>query len=152
MKKRAQFYIMAAVILIAITFGLFTAKKTISKPEKTFGELVDNYQKEAPFAANSGNLGDFTLKFYDFAVSRDSNFEMVYLYVSQENISAFSLAKSTIFINQYNLSFSSGLLLARTDETVISAGSEQYIINTTTSGLRALFMSQKENSRNVRII
>jgi len=152
MNKKAQFYIIAAVVLIAITFGLFAEKKTISKPDRTFRELVDNYVAEAPFAANSGMLEDFTLKFYDFALSKDSNFEMMYLYISDDNVSAFSLVKSTIFINQYNLTFNRSLVFQKTNEAVVSIGTEQYAINTTSDGLKTIFISQKENSRNVKIV
>jgi len=151
MKKRAQFYILAAVILIAITFGLFTAKKTIPSPDRSFDLLVGNYVKEAPFAANSGNLNEFTAKFYDFALKTDPNFEMMYLYVSQGNISAFSLMKPTIFINQYNLSFNQSMVFERTDGVSVSIGTDEYAVNTTNAGLKTIFISQKPDSRNVRL-
>ena len=151
MKKKAQFYILAAVLLLAITFGLFTAKKTISSPEKTFNGIVDNYIREAPFAANSGNLNDFTLKFYDYALEKDSNFEMLYLYLSDDNVTAFSLVKSTIFINEYSLSFNQTANLTNTGTATVSIGTDQYVFNLTGSSLKAIFLSQKEGSRNVRL-
>jgi len=152
MNKKAQFYIIAAVILISLTFGLFSAKKAMPKPEKTFDLLVQNYQEDAPFAANSGNLRDFTEKFYGFAESKDSSFQLAYFYVSQANISAFSLIKQTIFINQYNLTFNSSIVIPRESETVVSMGDSQYSLNTTATGLRAIFLSEKEGSRSVKII
>jgi len=151
MNKKAQFYILAAVILLAITFGLFGAKKTIPKPVKSFDLLVNNYMKEAPFAANTGNLEDFTLRFYDLAAATDPNFEILTLNVLQDNISAFSLIKSAIFINQYGLSFNQSIVFNRPDEITVSIGAQQYIINTSFTGLRAIFVSQSEGSRNVRV-
>ena len=152
MNKKAQFYILAAVILLAITFGLFSAKKTIPAPQKGFDLLVNNYIKEAPFAANAANLDDFTLKFYSLAIATDPNFEMLTLNVMQGNISALSLIKSAIFINQYSLSFNQSLVFERQDSVAVSIGAQQYIINTTNTSLKAIFISQSENSRNVRLV
>lgn len=151
MNRKAQFYILAAVMLLAITFGLFATKKTFSPPDKTFSILSENYLKEAPFAANTGNLKEFTLKFYDFAVSKEPNFEMVYIYTSQGNISAFSLVKSTIFINEYNLSFNEDVAFQRQETTTVSIEDQQYEINTSPIGIKAVFISEKEGTRNVKI-
>ena len=150
MNRKAQFYILAAVMLLAITFGLFAAMKTFGPPDRTFGLLAENYIKEAPFAANTNNLEDFTIKFYDFAVSKEPNFEMVYLYTSQGNISAFSLVKSTIFINEYNLSFNESVAFGRQDAATVSIGNQQYDINTSAMGIKAVFISEKEGTINVR--
>ena len=151
MNRKAQFYILAAVVLLAITFGLFTTKKTLGPPDRTFELLAENYIREAPFAANTNNLEDFTLKFYDFAVSKEPNFEMVYLYTSQGNISALSLVKSTIFINEYNLSFNDSVAFERQDMITVSIGNQQYNINTSATGIKAVFILEKEGTRNVRM-
>jgi hypothetical protein len=150
MNNKAQFYILTAVILLAITFGLFASKKTVEKPSGTFDSLVDNYLREAPLAANSGNLNDFTLKFYDFAKTKDNDFEMLYFYTQGGAVSSLSLVKSTIFINQYNISFNQSIVFDNIGEAVVSTGTAQYTINTTNDGLRAVFFSQKQGSRNVR--
>jgi hypothetical protein len=150
MSKKAQFYILTAVILLAITFGLFTAKKTIQKPDRTFDQLADNYVKEAPIAANSGRFEDFALRFYDFAVLREQNFEMVTIYISDENVSVLSLVKSSIFINEYNLSFKQDVVFPRTD-VIVSIGNEQYDINASSIGVKTIFLLQKSDSKNVRI-
>ncbi len=150
MNKKAQFYILAAVLLIAVTFGLFTTRNPVSAPDRTLQEIADNYMKEAPFAANTGNLHDFTLKFYDFAVQKEPAFEMLYIFSSSGNISAFSLIKSTIFINQYSLSFNNTASLSDT-QFIVSIGAEQYNLNITENGLRAIFISRKKDSTNVII-
>ncbi len=151
MNKKSQFYILTAVVLIAITFGLFSSQKMIPKPENAFGLLVDNYLKEAPFAANSGNLEDFTLRFYDLAASKEPDFEMVSFYVSQDNVSVLSLAKPTIFINQHNVSFRQSIVFQRPDAAMVSIGQEQYSIDTATTGIKTIFLMSKEDSRNVRV-
>ncbi len=151
MNKKSQFYILTAVILLAITFGLFTVQKTVPRPSGTFDLLVSNYMKEAPLAANSGDLEGFTRDFYDFALTREGGFEMMYAFASQGNVSVLSLIKSRIFINQFSLSFNDTITLTGPEELTVSIGSEQYIINTSSQGLKAIFLLQKENSRQVRI-
>lgn len=151
MNKKAQFYILTAVVLLSITFGLFTSKKLISSPDKTFENLVENYVKEAPFAANKGDLDDFNERFYDFASSKDHAFQMLSIFVSKSNISVESFMKSTIFINQYNLSFNQTIILDLVDEITISTQEDQYVINTENYGINTLFISAKEGNRQVRI-
>lgn len=151
MNKKAQFYILAAVILLSITFGLFAPRKAVSGPEKTFSLLAGNYISEAPFAANQDSIEDFTLRFYDFALARDSNFEMMYIAVSADNISAMSLMKPAIFINQHSLLFNTSVVFEKEDSVAVSIGTEQYEFNTTEAGLHAIFISQDGGSRHVRI-
>ena len=151
MSRRAQFYLLSAVILLAITFGLFAAKEAVPKPSGAFDLIVGNYVEEAPFAANSGSIEDFTLKFYSLALETDPDFQMAYFYVTQDNISIFSLVKPAIFINQYNLSFNQSIVLPPMDSITVSAETGQYVINTTSAALRAIFISQKPGSTSVRL-
>jgi len=151
MNRKAQFYILAAVVLLSITFGIFTPKKSVSRPAKVFNLLAENYVKEAPFAANYGSIEDFTLKFYSYALTVDSDFEMLSLLVSSDNVSALSLIRSTIFINQHGLSFNESAVLEKEDSVTVSIGGSQYIIDTSREGVRAVFISEKAGSRRVRV-
>ncbi len=151
MNKKAQFYILAAVILLAITFGIFSSKKTIAKPTETLEELAENYIKEATFAANLGNLSDFTIKFHDFAVTKDKDFEMVYILSYSGNITSLSRIKSKIFINRHDLLFNESVNFEKEELTTVTIADQEYEFNTSDDGINAIFISSKENERRVII-
>jgi hypothetical protein len=129
MNKKAQFYIITAVILLAMTYGFFRPKLTYEK-EGAFREICDNYFKESSFAANTGNLEDFTQKFAEYANSKESGFGIVYLYAQNSNITAFSLVKKTIYINELKLEFNQTLVINKENSVTITIESNQHVINT----------------------
>ncbi|MEM4337126.1 MAG: hypothetical protein QXG86_03925 [Candidatus Woesearchaeota archaeon] len=151
MNKKSQFYIITAVILLALTFGLSKPKIKYAS-DRNFKELCENYIKEAPFAANTGNLNEFTQKFVDYGKTKEPNFGLLYLEIRQDNITAFNLVKKTTYINEFKLSFNETLTTDRENQVIITLDKNQYIFNTSEyPKISVLIFSESENTTKVCI-
>ena len=149
MNKKAQFYIITAIILLALTFGFFKPKIKY-ETDRTFMALCDNYIREASFAANTGNLGDFTQKFVEFGNTREPDFGIAYLYVQSQNITAANLLKKTIYINENKVMHNETVVIDRENKTVITTDSSQYTFNTSEyPKISAFVFSESENNKRV---
>jgi len=129
MNKKSQFYIITAIILLALTFGFFGPKLT-SEVDRTFTELCDNYLREASFAANTGNLEDFTGKFFAYGNTKEPDFGLVAMHVQKDNVTVISMLKKTIYINENQLSFNTTAIISRDNSLVITMGKGQYRFDT----------------------
>ena len=149
MNKKAQFYIITAVILLVLSYSFFSPKLTYKK-DRSFQDLYENYIKESSFAANTGNLAEFTHKFVDYSKTKNPNFGIAYLYVKSNNITALNLIKKPIFINEFRLSFNETVVIDKKNSVTITLGSNQYIFNTTESPkISALFYSESGTTKKV---
>jgi len=149
MNKKAQFYIITAVVLLVMTYGFFSPKLKY-ETDSTFRGLYENYLKEAPFAANTGNLEDFTRKFVEYGNTKEPNFGIAYLYIQSGDMTALNMIKKTIYINDRQLEFNNSLVAEKENSTTITFNGNQYVLNTSDSPqVKALFYSESGNSKKV---
>ena len=92
MMKKGQFYIITALIIAAIVFGLTTVMNyaTVHPAPAQFYDLSKNFEAESTqvidYGIYSGNpdipgsVENFTRAFLDYAVEKDPNIELVYIY------------------------------------------------------------------------
>jgi len=128
--KKAQFYIISAVILLTISLVIF-ALSSKSYPAKKkvddFSNLHENYAREVSEVINNmikekndnllselnvSNLEDYTGKFLDYARSRQTSFGLVYVF-TYHNSSTVSnhLNEDVIFESESNHTVQSGSTL-----------------------------------------
>ena len=66
--RKAQFYIVIAIILIVYLFAIGKPTAQIKKPETAFRQLYQNFMAESPKAINSGIYeGNLTERFKNFS-------------------------------------------------------------------------------------
>jgi len=151
MNKKAQFYIITAVILLALTYGFFRPKLTYAR-DNSFEGLYKNYIEEAPIAANSGNLDDFSRRFSSYAGTKVPGFGLAYLYVQNSNITVLNLVKKTIFINDVPLGFNQSAVMDRKNRTTLTLESGQYVFETSEyPKVLSFFYAESEGSKKVYV-
>jgi len=151
MNKKSQFYIITAVILLAMTSGFFMPKLSYDTDTK-FREVGDNYIREASFAANTGNLDDFSRKFVDYAGIKEQNFGLAYIYAKGRNVTVLNLIKKTIYINEFKLDFNQTLTIGRESSITLTKESDQYFFNTSDAPkISAFFYSETGSTKKVYV-
>jgi len=92
MTKRGQFYIITALIIAAIVFGLTTAMNyaTVHPAPAQFYDLSKNFEAESTQVIDygvysgardiQGNVKNFTKAFLEYAIEKDPNIELFYIY------------------------------------------------------------------------
>ncbi len=102
--KKAQFYIITAIVLIATVFLYSSAQTETPKRQNTFREISENYFKEAPYVLNSAlqnseNLNEkmenFTRSFISYAKSRNADMGIIYIYSINNTITMGNFMKET---------------------------------------------------------
>ena len=151
MNKKAQFYVITAVILLALTYGFFRPKLVYAR-DTSFEGLYKNYIEESPIAANSGNLDDFSRRFVNYADTKIPNFGLAYLYVQNGNITVLNLVKKTIFINDVPLGFNQSAVIDQKNRTTLTLESEQYVFETSEyPKVLSFFYAESEGSKKVYV-
>ncbi len=115
--KKGQFYILAAVILLAITFTVFalsSKSNVFTKNEDTFEELHENYVREVSEVINNmiyeknqadleeidlDKLEDFTSQFMNYAKTRSPSFSLVYMFSYHEDVRVANHFDETIVVS-----------------------------------------------------
>ena len=93
--KRAQFYILAAILLVGYVMTIAPAAIKPKKPISTFKSLHQNYMDESAKAINNAvyydsNVSELLMNFSDsfsaYAKTRDPNFRLVYALLYRDRI------------------------------------------------------------------
>lgn len=136
MNKKAQFYILAAVILLTIAFIVFAvSNKTIfKKTDNTFDELHANYVREASSVVNSAIFEKNKLELQNPDFSKVESFTNDFITYARTRMPAFSL--------MYMLTYKNSTIVANKFEqhAIFSSGGLNYsvspgqTINVTSSG------------------
>lgn len=152
--RKAQFYIVAAVILCGLAVALVSSSFVVSKNKIVFAELQNNFMRESSMAINSAlgsgddlytSFEDFVSEFRDFAEERNIEFNLVYLLKDNENIYIRNYVDDVIFVETPVLttSISSGdiLNISAYEYVGIRDGTEDYVFEFEDEhvALRALF-------------
>ena len=168
MKKRAQFFIIFAVIFGIIILSLATLYNTIIKTgreetaQKTFNLMCENYNyeifKTSEYAISSDNkdnepelIKNFTIDFLDNSKNNDPNFQLIYVYGNNNKINILHSMGDSITIDPEPTSWESvngylyGKITGVIDSITISGKiNKQYIV---VSNERFWFvvLTEKEN-------
>lgn len=152
MSRKGQFYIITAVLLIALAFGTVFSAKKIIKSERAFEELRKNYVKESAFAANQDEFEDFTRKFMDYARTKDKNFKLIAVHTTSEEIQVYNAYGKTININnELSLQDNEAGAVSKTSEVGILTDDDIYYFDATEGTIKAIFMSEGKTAKRVYV-
>jgi len=92
--RKAQFYIVIAIMLIVYLFAIGKQTAQIKKPETSFRQLYQNFMAESPKVINSGVYeGNLTERFRNFsdayityARTKSPDFRMAYALLDQDEV------------------------------------------------------------------
>ena len=114
MTKRGQFYIITALIIAAIVFGLTTVMNysTVHPAPAQFYDLSKNFEAESTqvidygvYSAEpniQGKVENFTRAFLDYAVEKDPNLELFYIYGNSTSLTVVNYGKNESGITTQN--------------------------------------------------
>ena len=167
MSKKSQFYIVTALILLAVTFSIYPSFLRPTKPVTVFDELSANFEVESPKVVNNalyrGNepgavLRNFTTEFLAYAKTRDPDFRLLYVFAHNSSI---EIGNYLVF--QVNASTNSSSILVGPNNNgvvplsaVVSVKVNNFnykFANLTGSGLvlKSLFRSRKDRETKVHV-
>lgn len=153
--RKAQFYILAAILLSA--FALFLGKGSQGiVPKSSFDKLYSNYLAEAPRAANAAlynhsganlTLRDFSDSFHAYARGVDPDFRFAYFFGDGSQLHAVSYFDENITLatNSSNTSFRGYLQVPDTRYVEVRLGNQTYRFRFVGVELHALFRTSTTN-------
>lgn len=167
--KKGQFFILAAIIIAAVIFGLAVTENILSGNEKPedFYLLGNQIQEElnsvidySTFSGND-NVSDFINQTINYVKSSKAPTEIVFIYVNNGNISVENYAKNVTSIYGFGscpisspcpvYSGNKGSYLLDSSKIInISIGSEKYFYNLT-EGSKSYIVLKRTIGREVYI-
>jgi len=108
--KKGQFYIITALIIAAIVFGLTTVMNyaTVHPAPAQFYDLSKNFEAESTQVIDygvyrgediQGKVENFTRAFLDYAIEKDPNIELFYIYGNSTALTIVNYGKNESGIN-----------------------------------------------------
>ena len=103
--KKGQYYIIAAVILCSLALGLVYSSAVSAKGRTVFDDLKKNFETESSIALNGiissdleafSTYDDFVQDFRRYALSRNVDFDLVYLLMYNNTIYVKSYIESEV--------------------------------------------------------
>jgi hypothetical protein len=132
--KKAQFYILIALLLIVAAFSVTKQDVPIRKPADSFLLLHEGFVKEGVHVINnavyndaniSSNFANFTNAYVDFAKSSDPSFELAYFLKYGDKLSVGNRFDSNLNITVG----STGLLVSPGTEHTVSIANTTMLLN-----------------------
>ena len=153
--KKAQFYILAAILLSAHVLFLAKASPPIV-PGSSFEGLYSNYLSEAPKAVNSAfynnsnanvTLRAFSDSFYGYARGLDPSFRFAYFYGDGRQLHGVSYFDESITLatNSTTTSFRGYVQVSDTRYADVTLGGKTYKFRFTGKEVHAVFRSSSKN-------
>lgn len=172
--KKAQFYLLAAALLVALAFGaIYVTKIRYQEPEDKTEQLFENYENEASIVINNMIKEDkdieefdgFTQEFTEYARTINANAGIAYVlvndaetlagnYLGQEiQIKTEILGEGGTTINTETLANGESKTISITDEFTIIADDIEYIYTVEQDiELNALLRAEQEQNIRVKTI
>jgi len=145
--KKAQFYIITAIVLIATVFLYSSTQTETPKHQNTFHEISENYFNEAPYVLNaalltSENLNEkmenFTINFINYAKSRNIKMGIIYLYSIGNIITMGNFMKETATFENTDLFENTTAQFNLTENFTVSLGNNVYYFNMSKNEFKAI--------------
>jgi len=138
MNKRAQFYILAAVILIGAVAIIVSNKSTLSlKKIENYRHVLDNYIYEGKIVINnavrdekniSEEMRDYTEAFIEYLNKRDMNSGIIFLFSRENKIHVVNYLNQKIQVKEEaaQLDFEEEFVMDFNDEVTLKIQNESY--------------------------
>ncbi|MFH1053294.1 MAG: hypothetical protein V1740_02640 [Candidatus Woesearchaeota archaeon] len=165
--KKAQFYILIAVILVGIAFSIVQASETFKEPDQLFSQLTENLEKESSNMINNAiyeenviedEYNPFFISFIKFAKTRDPKFEAIYLLKNKDKITIYSEIKDAIVLkdggSRINIYYQGTRSLTDKDIVTLTYNDIDYDFNFNQKDvqLKILVISRKSGDLRIKLI
>jgi len=145
--KKAQFYIITAVVLIAAVFLYSSSRTETPKYQSVFHEISENYFNEAPYVLNAAMITDanknekmenFTKNFINYAKTKTISMGIVYVFSDSENITVGNFMKEAVTCNSFELLENQTQIFNMTENMSVSIDGNQYDFNITENSFKSI--------------
>lgn len=145
--KKAQFYIITAIVLIATVFLYSSTQTETPKQQNIFHEMSENYFNEAPYVLNSAlltsenmneKMENFTRSFINYAKSRNIEMGIIYLYSIDNIITMGNFMEETATFENTDLFESTTAQFNLTTNFTVSLGDNIYYFNISNNEFKAI--------------
>ncbi len=156
--RKAQFYIVIAIILIVYLFAIGKTTAQIKKPETAFRQLYQNYLAESAKVINSGVYeGNLTERFRNFsdayttyARTKSPDFKMAYALLDQGEVLVMNSLNEPLNVTTPSATFilgsGTGRTIAKPQNLTFYISSTAYdFVFTRDTELKAIFKKADKN-------
>jgi hypothetical protein len=162
MNKKAQFYILTALILILIAFGLVQSTKTVQQAKSTFTETTENLARESAIAINQAIYSQedtdtaylkFFRNFMTYSRTKDTQFKALYALKQGKTIIIQNEIGETVTIKEKGaeLENSANTTITAQPTITITYKNSQYPLKFNGNDIELRILATTENANEKRI-